>query len=211
MKRIWVVIFLIFFPTILFSQWSFVGSVSGGISEIENDFTKPYRNNKGKMGADLSVAVRYSIWKFYVSSGVGYQAFKSESGYVFNSNINGYKNLHPEFSYSNIYIPVTIGFIYDRWRVYPIAETGVHVGFPVSLEDRLEISPTVTTKHGEARLTVIGFMLQAGAGFALSERFAIEAKFRYFSSENTSNFQGYKSTWQYIGGQVSFIVKFDSY
>lgn len=211
MKKIWGIIVLIFFPTILFSQWSLGGSVSTGISKVDNDYMTYYKDSKGKMGLDFSVTARYTIWYFYASTGVGYQSFKSESGYEMRSSTIDYKSLNPEFSYANVYVPVTVGFLYDRWKVYPVAEVGVNVNFPVSLKDRLEIGNEVTTKRGVSKSVVPAFVVQGGVGYGLSERCSLEAKLRYSTSGNVSNHKksngsDYKSTWQYIGGQVSFVM-----
>ena len=213
MKKIWVIILLVFLPTILFSQWSFVGSASVGTSEVDNNYAKKfYKDSKGKMGLDFSFTARYSIWKFYLSSGVGFQTFKSQSGYPMISNEVDYGQLGPEFSYSNIYVPATIGFSYDRWKIYPIAEVGVNVLFTTELKDRLDINDKTTSRLGGAKSTVIGYVMQAGVGYAFNDIYSLETKFRFAGTGDVSTYKypdgrNYKSTWQYVGVQVSFVVK----
>lgn len=212
MKRIGVIILLVFFPTILFSQWSLAGSASVGMSEAKNNYMKKYyKDSKGQLGLDFAFTARYTLWKFYLSTGVGFQTFKSQSGYTMTSPTVDYKSLNPEFSYSSVYVPATIGFKYDRWRIYPIAEAGINVLFTTELKDRLAPSTETTARLGGAKSTVLAFVGQAGVGYAFNHKYALEVKFRYTASGNVSTHkdpsgEDYKSTWQYVGVQASFVV-----
>ncbi len=212
MKRIWIIILLVFFPTILFSQWSFAGSVSTGTSKVSNDYMKFYKTSKGSQGFDLAFTARYAIWKIYVSSGVGFQAYKSQSGYVMTSSVVDYQALNPEFSYSDVYVPLTIGFSHDRWKLYPVVEAGVAVNFTIESKDRLAIGNETTSRLGGANATVLSYIAQAGLGYGFNDRYSLEAKLRFSGTGNVSNQKNtngtnYKSTWQFIGAQVSFVVR----
>lgn len=217
MKRIYSVIFLIFLPTILFSQWSnwsISASVAGGISEVDNPSTKFYKkDSKGKIGADMALTVRYSIWRFYASSGIGFQTFKSQCGYTMTSTSIRYNELNPDLSYSNLYIPVYVGFKYNRWRVYPVAEAGINVNFPIGLKDRVVIGNDITDVVGNPKAVTFSYVAQGGVGFAFSQQWSLEAKFKYLKSLNVSEDKestgkDYKSTWTFMGGQVSMVLRF---
>lgn len=213
MKKIGVFILLVFFPTILFSQWSFAGSAAVGVSEVKNNYMKKYyKDSKGQLGLDFAVTARYTIWKLYLSSGVGFQTFKSQSGRSMESSLIDYKSLNPQFSYSNVYVPLTIGFNYNRWKIYPIAEAGVKFLFTTELKDRLDINSETTSRIGGSKSTVVAFVGQAGVGYAFNYRYSLEAKFRFSSTGDVSIYKypdgtNYKSTWQFIGAQVSFVVR----
>lgn len=211
MKKVWVLALLVLLPTVMFAQWRAVASVSGGLSEVDNIYMKFYNDSKAKVGYDFSATVRYAYKVFYASSGVGFQAFKAESGYAMNSSVIDYGKTRPEFSYSNIYIPVTLGFNYNAWKVYPLAEMGIQVGLPVEVKDRIVIGNEVTTKRGDPKAVVLSFVIQGGVGYIFSKKCAVEAKLRYTSSGNVSTYEDkvgkkYKSTWNYVGGQVSLVV-----
>ncbi len=200
----------------LFSQWSLVSSASVGISEAKNDYMKTYyKSSKGQLGLDFAFTARYAIWKLFVSSGIGFQTFKSESGRTLESSLIDYKNLNPQFSYSNIYVPLTIGFSYDRWKLYPIAEAGVNVLFTTELKDRLAIGNETSSRMGGSNSTVLAFVMQAGIGYAFSDKCSFEAKLRFSTTGDVSRYtyangKNYKSTWQYVGAQASFVVKIPS-
>ena len=215
MKKILVVILLTFLPVVAFSQWSrwsIVGSVAAGISEVDNAYMTYYKDSKGKMGIDMALTARYSVWRIYLSSGVGYQSFKSQSGYELTSSTVKYNGVQPEFSYSNIYVPVTVGFNhYKWWKLYPVVEMGATINFPVELKDRLEIGNEVTTRRGDSKGTVVSFVAQGGLGYSFNDRCSVEAKFRFSTSGSVSTYKDisgkdYNSTWQFIGGQLSLVI-----
>lgn len=216
MKKIWVSILLVLLPTVVFSQWSgwsIAVSGSAGISEANNSSTKYYKENtKGKIGTDVSFTARYAIRMFYLSSGVGFQAFTSQSGYVMRSDTVSYGGLRPDFSYSNLYIPLTVGFRYDRWKLYPLVELGANVHFPTGLKDRIVVGNDVTDVVGSAKFVTLSFVAQGGLGLSLGGRCALEAKLRYSTSSDVSKEDkrvrnNTKSTWTYTGGQLSMVVK----
>ena len=218
MKKIWIFALLIFLPTILLSQpsnWSINASVGAGISKADNPSTKFYKNDsKGKIGTDLSVTVRYSFLQmFFVSSGIGFQAFKSQCGYTMNSSAIDYNGLKPDLSYSNIYFPFTVGFSNsERWRLYPVAELGAGLNFATGLKDKVEIGSVTTDVVGKARVMAPSFIAQGGVGYLLSYKVSLEAKLRYVTVPNVSddmdvNNKAYKSTWMFMGGQLSLLIR----
>lgn len=214
MKRLFL-LFILLVPLIAAAQWSIVPSVGVGSTKMNSDM---WRNPEGKLSYSVSVAARYSFGMLFASTGLGYQKFDAKLDFGTYWNETHY---WADFKYSDIHIPISVGFQYTKTRLYPIAEAGLTVAFPLELKDRIgEVGKGSSV--GEAKSIALAYFARAGIGYAFTDRLALEAKLNYTKTGNVSNYSypklpssydafytnpSPKTKWQSIGAQVSLAIK----
>jgi hypothetical protein len=180
MKKI-IVLLLLVLPTSLTAQWSIIPSVGVGNSRMENDRYSYYYTD-AKLGYDVSVATRYSLGLFFASVGVGYQDFKS-SDYLSSLLVEENGQHLSDYKYSNIYLPISVGFHYNKLRLYPIAEVGINIMIPT----KLDISRGGISVDSNSKSIAFAYLGEFGAGYKLTSKLGAEIKFSYTKLEDIGN------------------------
>ncbi len=197
-------------PLSVLAQWSVVPSVALGGTMLHNDFENEF-STKSKLGYDVSSVVRYTFNDFFVSSGVGYQSLSVGTDF---KKLNGSGDA--EFSYKNVYFPLSVGFAYKKIAVYPIIEVGITVGTTVDAVNALQVDRLrglATEENVGTNSWVLSYFASAGAGYAFSKHISAELKFHFSDSGELDDgnpfFSGTKvTTWRLLGGKLSLAYTF---